>query len=147
VIGGTIAELTQAEVMSEIRVPVLPDLQRVVWVSRLAVIPLDQALTEVACVEKEVRDFLADGIDRAHARLEINRDECVRLENKILEQYWNQLRAHAQAHYVEERDVDDVLAMLAERYASAEKMRREKERREKERQEKQLLVDPYSAER
>ena len=146
-IGGTIGELTQAEVMSEIRVPVLPDLQRVVWVSRLAVLPLDQALTEIARVEQEVRDFLAAGIDRAHARLEVDRDECARLENKILEQYWNQLRAHAQAHFVEERDVDDVLAMLAERYDNAEKARREKALQEKARQEKELLVDPYSAER
>jgi hypothetical protein len=137
VIGSAVAELTQAGAMSEIRAPALPDFQRVAWVSRLAALPLDQALTEATCFEKEVRDFLADGTDLVHARLEVNRDGCARLENKVLEQYWNQLRAHAQAHYVEERDVDDVLAMLAQRYGSAENARWEKE----------PLSDPYSTER
>jgi hypothetical protein len=100
-------------------------------------LPLDQGVIEVTCVEKEVRDFLADGIDLVHARLEVSRDVCAQLENKTLEQYWNQLRAHAQAHYVEERDVDDVLAMLAQRYVSADLARREKE----------LLSNPFNTER
>jgi len=147
VIADAVAELTQAEAMSEIHVPLLPDLQRVAWVSHLAVLPLDQALTETTSFEKEVRDFLADGVDLVPARLEVSRDVCAQLESRILEQYWNQLRAHAQVHYVEERDVDDVLTMLAQRHASAEDARRENARREKERQEKELLLDPYSAER
>jgi hypothetical protein len=136
-IAAAVAKLTQAGAMSEIRAPVLPDFQRIAWVHRLAVLPLDQALIEVTCVEKEVRDFLADGIDLVHARLEVSRDVCAQLENKTLEQYWNQLRAHAQAHYVEERDVDDVLAMLAQRYVSADLARREKE----------LLSNPFNTER
>jgi hypothetical protein len=136
-IAAAVAELAQAGAMSEIRVPVLPDMQRVEWVNRLAALPLDRALTEAACVEKEVRDFLADGLDLVHARLEVSRDVCTRLENKALEQYWDQLRAHAQTHYVEERDVDEVLAMLAQRYASANLARHQAE----------LLADPFSAER
>ena len=136
-IAAAVAELTQAGAMSEIRVPALPDMQRIDWVNHLAALPLGQALTEVACVEREVRDFLADGVDLVHARLEVSRDECTRLENKALEQYWDQLRAHAQAHYVEERDVDEVLAMLAQRYASAHLARQQAE----------LLADPFSTER
>ena len=136
-IAAAVAELTQAGAMSEIRVPVLPDFQRIDWVNHLAALPPDQALTEAACVEKEFRDFLADGIDLVHARLEVSRDVCTRLENKALEQYWDQLRAHAQSHYVEERDVDEVLAMLAQRYASANLARHQAE----------LLADPFSAER
>jgi hypothetical protein len=136
-IAAAIAELTQAGAMNEIRAPVLPEFRRIAWVSRLAVLPVDQALIEVTCVEKEVRDFLADGIDLVHARLEVSRDVCARLENQALEQYWNQLRTHAQAHYVEERDIDDVLAMLTQRYVSADLARREKE----------LLANPFSTER
>jgi hypothetical protein len=136
-IAGTVAGLTQAEEMSEIRVPVLPDFQRVEWVNHLAALSLDQALTEATCFEQEVRDFLADGIDRVHIRLEVGRDECARLENRVLEQYWSQLREYAQTHYVEERDVDDVLTMLAQRFASAENARRERE----------LILDPFSTER
>jgi hypothetical protein len=136
-IAAAVAELTQAGAMSEIRAPVLPEFRRTAWVSRLAVLPLDQAVIEVTCAEKEVRDFLADGLDLVHARLEVSRDICARLENQALEQYWDQLRAHAQAHYVEERDVDDVLAMLTQRYVSADLARREKE----------LLANPFSTER
>ena len=136
-IAAAVAELAQAGAMSEIRVPVLPDLQRVEWVNRLAALPLNQALTEAACVEKEVRDFLTDGLDLVHARLEVSRDVCTRLENAALKQYWDQLRAHAQAHYVAERDVDEVLAMLAQRYASANLARQQAE----------LLADPFSTER
>ena len=136
-IAAIIAGLTQGGEMNELRPPVMPEFQRVAWVNRLGVMPFDQAIAEVVRVEQEVRDFLAGGIKLVHARLEVSRDECARLECKVLEQYWNQLRAHAQIHYVEERDVDDVLAMLAQRYASAEKARRGDE----------LLVDPFSTER
>jgi hypothetical protein len=136
-IAAAVAELVRAGAMSEIRVPVLPDFRRIAWINRLAVLPLDQALAEVTRVEKEVRDFLADGRDLVHARLEVSRDMCAQLENKALEQYWDQLRAHARAHYVEERDVDDVLAMLTERYVSADLARRQKE----------LSSNPFVAER
>ena len=119
VITGTVSELTQAGALTEIRVAVLPDLRRVAWVSRLAMLPLDQAIAEIARVEKDVRDFLADGNANAIARLEAGRTVCMQFENKLIEQYWAQLRAHARAHYVEERDIDDVLATLAQRYVSA----------------------------
>jgi len=142
VIAGTVAELTQVEALSEIRAPALPDFKRVAWVSQLTTLPLGQALTEAMCFEGEVRDFLADGIDLVHARLEVSRDECARLENQVLEQYWHQLRTHAQVHYVEERDVDEVLEMLTQRYANAENARREGAY-----QEKALLTDPYRTER
>jgi hypothetical protein len=136
-IAAAVAELAQSGSMSEVRMPVLPDLQRIDWVNHLAALPLDQALTEAACFEKEIRDFLAGGADLVHARLEVSRDECTRLENQVLEQYWDQLRAHAQAHYVEEREVDEVLAMLAERYASANNARQQEE----------LLSNPFNTER
>ena len=34
------------------------------------------------------------------------------IENQELESYWEVLRAHALAHYVQERDVDEVLNEL-----------------------------------
>jgi protein-disulfide isomerase-like protein with CxxC motif len=136
-ITAAVAELARGGAMSDIRAPVLPDFRRSAWVSRLAVLPLGQALTEIACVEKEVRDFLADSIDLVRARLEVSRDICTQLENKALEQSWDQLRAHARAHYVEERDVDDVLAMLSQRYVSAGLARRQKE----------LSLNPFNTER
>lgn len=125
VITGVVAELTHGGPHEEIRVPVLPDFRRVAWVSRLAVLPPDQAVAEVARVEKEVREFLAAGAELALARLEASRDVCTSLENQAVEQYWAQLRDHARAHYVEERDIDDVLEMLSQRYISADIARRQ----------------------
>jgi hypothetical protein len=133
----TVTDLAQAGAMSEICVPVLPDLQPVAWVSRLAVLQRDQALNEATCFEKEVRDFLADGVDQVRARLKASREECTRLESKFLEQYWTRLRAHAQTHYVEERDVDEVLDMLTQRYARVESVPEEEE----------TVLDPYAGER
>lgn len=125
VIAGVVTELTHGGPHEEIRVPVLPDFRRVEWVSRLAVLPADQAVAEVARVEKEVREFLAAGAELALARLEASRDVCTSLENQAVEQYWAQLRDHARAHYVEERDIDDVLEMLSQRYISADIARRQ----------------------
>jgi len=117
--------LAPADLAKEIRFPALPDLQRLAWVSRLAVIPPEKALTEVTRVEKETRDFLADPKPRTFARLEASREVCGQLVNHTLESYWSELRTHARAHYVEERDVADIIAMLSERYVDADIRRRQ----------------------
>ena len=125
VIAGTVSELTPAGVLGEVRVPVLPDFRRVAWVSRLALLPLAQALAEVAVIEKEARDFLTGGREFVLARLQASRDVCAQLESQAVERYWVQLRTHARTHYVEARDIDDVLGMLAQRYISADIARRQ----------------------
>ena len=100
-------------------------------------LPPDQAIAELTQVETEVRAFVVGGTDPVIARLEASRDACTQLESKALELYWDQLRAHARAHYVEERDIDDVLKMLAQRYVSADIVRRQRE----------LPSNPFLAER
>jgi hypothetical protein len=137
VITGAVTELTQAGSLTDLRAPALPDFRRVDWVSRLAVLPAGQTIAEVTRVEKEIRDFLAGGSEVALARLEAGRDVCGQFENTIIEQYWAQLRAHARAHYVEERDIDDVLAMLVHRYVSADIAR----------QQQALSTNPFLTER
>jgi hypothetical protein len=127
--------LAPANLAALILFPALPDLQRVAWVSRLAVIPPEKALIEVARVEKETREFLADPKTRTFARLQASRESCEQQLNQTLEGYWNQLRAHARAHYVEERDVADIIAMLSERYVDADIRRRQQA----------LSVDPFSS--
>jgi hypothetical protein len=52
-------------------------------------------------------------------RLQASRVSSVQRQENYLQQYWDQLRAHAQAHWVEERDVDQVLDTLGERYDDA----------------------------
>lgn len=99
--------------------PSLPDLQRVAWVSRLAVLPPPKALAEVKAVEEELREFLDGPVDQPPTLLRAVRDECGQHSVGVLEEYWNQLRAHARQHYVEERAVSEIIAMLGPQYGDA----------------------------
>ena len=105
--------------------PVLPDLLRVSWVSRLAVIPPDMALAEVMRVEPEIKELLKVPEGEVLARLQASREYCGKTVAQTLEDYWNQLREHARAYYVEEREIDDVIRMLSERYVDAHLQRRQ----------------------
>jgi len=127
--------LAPAGIGAKIAFPPLPDLQRVAWVSRLAVIPPEKALVEVTGVEKETRDFIRNSTSSTFALLETNREACDRLVSETLEGYWNDLRAHARKHYVEEREVVDIIGMLSERYVDADIRRRQQA----------LSVDPFSS--
>ena len=53
--------------------------------------------------------------------------------------YWKQLREYALANYVEEKDVDEVIAVMTERYITAELQRH--------RQRLATADDPYMGER
>ncbi len=111
-----VAEHARAIGSAEIRVPALPNLQRVTWVSRLGVMPVEQVVAEIARVESEVRAFITGGVEPATVRLQMARELCAQLQENFLQSYWNQLRTHARIHYVEERDLDEVLISLAQRY-------------------------------
>ncbi len=120
IIAGAINELTPPVQGGEIRLPVLPDLRRLAWVNRLAALPPDEAVPELIRAESEIRAFVNGGQETVIARLEASRDICTQLEANALDLYWNQLRAHARAHYVEDRDIDEVLEMLSQRYANTD---------------------------
>ncbi len=96
--------------------PVLPNFRRLVWVDWLAVVPAGHLVTEVTRIEGEIRSFLNRGVIETMDRLQACRDAGNDRQDAILRVLWNRLRTHAQSHYVEERDVDDVLDSLARRY-------------------------------
>jgi hypothetical protein len=102
-----------------VAVPTLPNLQRVTWVNRLTVIPLATVPAEIARVEAELRAFLNGGVDLAIARIRATRESAQRHEHDFIQRYWNQLRTHARIHYVEERDLDEVLEGLTHSYGTA----------------------------
>lgn len=125
VLEQSIASLAGEGPAREVKVPVLPDLYRVAWVGRLAVIPPAQLVPEAARVEAEFRQMLTDTMPLIAARLDAARTVCGNLAETALEEYWNQLRQHARAHYVEARDVGDVLEYLTQRYVDADLKRRQ----------------------
>jgi hypothetical protein len=99
----------------EVRVPPLPQFRRRVWVDALASSELSLAILELNRAEMELRAFL-NGMQPIIGRLQAGRVSCVQRHEDYLRQYWDQLRAHAQGHWVEERDVDEVLETMAARY-------------------------------
>jgi hypothetical protein len=109
----------------EVRVPPLPQFRRNAWVHWLCAVPLEQAMIDVARAEGEIRSFLSD-MQPITGRLQASRVSCVQRQEDYLQQYWGQLRAHAQAHWVEERNVDEVLDTLSARY-DADITRRQRE--------------------
>jgi hypothetical protein len=111
-INGQIMQLAG----NDVRLPAVPAFRRTVWVDWLSLIPLEQAVGEVTRVEFEVRSFLQSGLQPVAAKLQATRAWCTLTQENLVEQYWTQLRAHALAHYVEERDVDEVLETLAQHY-------------------------------
>lgn len=109
----------------EVRIPALPEMQHVSWVARLAVVPAVQLRSETARLEGEFRLLLTEGMTLVAARLDSAREVCGNLIENALEQYWNQLRQYARQHYVEEREVGEVLEHLTRRYIDADLQRRQ----------------------
>ena len=127
--------LAPAGLAEQICFPALPDLLRVSWVSRLAVIPPEMALAEVMRVEPEIRALLGTPGGQVVARLQSSRDYCAKIVEQTLEDYWSQLREYARANYIEERPVNDIINMLSERYVDADIRRRQRA----------MNVDPFVA--
>jgi hypothetical protein len=125
--------LAPADLAAQVRFPAVPDLQWVTWVGRLAVLPPPQALAEVTRAETEVREFLAGPGEHLQPRLAAVRAACAQRADTMLDRYWETLRQHARAHYVEECDIDQVIAMLHERYVDADLRRRQEA----------MTVDPF----
>lgn len=125
VIAQAARALVPAGTKPEPGFPDLSHLQRLPWVSRLAVLPPEKALAEVTQAEAGIRALVGGPDHATFARLQQNRARCAELSDGLLEHYWHQLRAHARAHYVEEREVHDVIRMLSETYVDAELRRRQ----------------------
>ncbi len=117
--------LATEDVAAQLAFLELPNLQRAAWVTRLAVIPPEQAQADVAGAEEEIRAFLARPDESRRAALQSMRDACAAHAERVLDGYWEQLRTHARAHYVEARDVDDIIAMLRDRYVDADLRRQQ----------------------
>ncbi len=115
-IADAINKDLQSGIQDGIRLPALPHFRRIIWVDWLSTVPFEQLAGELTRIEAEVSLVLRNSIGNALAITKNSRDTCARRQNAFLLTYWSQLRTHAQTYYVEERDVDGVLALLAERY-------------------------------
>jgi hypothetical protein len=126
-IAAQIAFLLPAAAAAEVRVPALPDFRRVAWVNRIASLPPEQLVAETSRVERDARAFAAHDHSTVPLRLQASHEACRHHEDIFVKQYWDQLRAHAQAHYVEDREIDEVIEILTQNYVTSDLARRQKE--------------------
>ena len=123
----------------DVVLPELPIKGVVGWVDNLALQHDRDALPAAQEMEADARGVVAKRLTDYHASATAALEAIGVIENQELESYWEVLRAHALAHYVQERDVDEVLNELNERYVVANIERRQRAI--------ESQVDPYGHER
>ena len=123
----------------DVVLPELPIKGVVGWVDNLALQHDRDALPAAQEMEADARGVVAKRLTEYHASAAAAFEALGVIENQELESYWEVLRAHALAHYVQERDVDEVLNELNERYVVANIERRQRAI--------ESQVDPYGHER
>jgi hypothetical protein len=122
-----LAALLPAGAENELCLPPTPSFRFTAWVALLPSLPAAQLVAEVSQTENLVRQHYSEQSASIAARLAASRELCDRYEREFLEHYWNQLRTHAQLHYVEEREIDDVIEELSQRYITSDLARRQRE--------------------
>lgn len=118
----------------ELPVPTFPPVS---WVDQLALMDNVTALAELQRAEVDARSLGGDGIRTIMTYGTHAHQACVGAREGYLKGYWDQLRQHALAHYVTERDVDEVINELTQHYVAADLLRRQNE----------LVSNPFENER
>jgi len=135
----TMAMYAAGSAYSEVQVAELPIKGVVGWVDNLALMHDRDALPAAQEMEADARAIVAKKLTEFHGSAAAALSALGTIEGQELESYWEVLRAHALAHYVQERDVDEVLNELNERYVVANIERRQRAI--------ESQVDPYGHER
>ena len=122
----TMAMIGANSAYKDIQLADLPIKGVVGWVDNLALQHDRDALPAAQEMESDARTVVAKKLTHYHASAAAALEAIKVIENQELESYWEVLRAHALAHYVQERDVDEVLNELNERYVVANIERRQR---------------------
>jgi hypothetical protein len=113
VIAGTIYD------HDEVRVLPPPFAGLVQWVENLELRANVEALVKMQNKEAEVRLLLVNKLLPLRSRATTAREAVTKAQEDYFENYWADLRLHALTHYVKDREVDEVLDELTERYLGA----------------------------
>ena len=135
----TMAMYAANSAYKDVQLVELPIKNVVGWVDNLALQHDRDALPAAQEMEADARAVVAKKLTLFHASAEAALEAMVAIDQQELDNYWEVLRAHALAHYVQERDVDEVLNELNERYVVANIERRQRAI--------ESQVDPYGHER
>lgn len=107
-----------------VQLPGPPAFRNSAWVEKISLLPDDQLFSEAQRLEVEARSFGNEGIAALLAKGNELRSACRAACQTILNDYWSKLRAYSQAHYVQERDVDEVIEELTKHYTDVAQRRR-----------------------
>jgi tetratricopeptide (TPR) repeat protein len=135
----TMAMYAANSAYKDVELPELPIKGVVGWVDNLALQHDRDALPAAQEMESDARAVVAKKLGEYHTAAQTAVESLSTIETQELESYWEVLRAHALAHYVQERDVDEVLNELNERYVVANIERRQRAI--------ESQLDPYGHER
>ena len=110
--ASRVTQLSADELPASARLPSGPQFRTVAWIDHLATLSDDAALTELEKCEEEARTFTRDGIKTLLDQAATTHAACLQLREDYLQACWQEAREHALAHYVKERDLDEVIAEL-----------------------------------
>lgn len=129
-----VARVTEKTIFDGIRPPEPPIPTQAITVDRLAKLDETEAIVQMQQIEATIRATIAERIPHLQAAIDAAHEHVAQRESAYLDTYWQQLRAHAQTHYVAERDLDEVLNELSSRYIAQHKLQ-------------EVLQSPYLHER
>jgi hypothetical protein len=135
----TMAMYAANSAYKDVQLAEIPIKNVVGWVDNLALQHDRDALPAAQEMEADARGVVAKKLTEYHASAKAALESIIAIDQQELDNYWEVLRAHALAHYVQERDVDEVLNELNERYVVANIERRQRAI--------ESQVDPYGHER
>jgi hypothetical protein len=126
-ITNEVTRLADGKIPTASLLPALPAFRHGAWVDKVILLSPAESVREFQLCEAEARAFCGGGKNDLLLRAETTRSACLRARLDYLDKYWEQLRAHALTHYVEPRDVDEVLAELTHHYVAADLKRRQRD--------------------
>jgi hypothetical protein len=138
-LSRSMAMIAANSAYKDVQLPELPIKGVVGWVDNMALQHDRDALPAAQEMEAQARNVVSKKLNEFHASAAAALEALTAIEGQELESYWEVLRAHALAHYVQERDVDEVLNELNERYVVANIERRQRSM--------ESQADPYGHER
>ncbi len=110
------------------RLPALPPFRAAIWVDKTLLLPPAKRAAELQAAEAEARAFCTGGKNDLLIAAEKVRAASLHAREASLDEYWRGLRAHALAHYVKPREVDETIAELTERYLVGDLEHHQRER-------------------
>ena len=116
--AGRVTQLSADELPDTARLPAGPQFRNALWIDQLMALGDKTAIVELEKCEAEARFFIREGVKQMLEQAATTYAACVQLRDDYLNACWQEARDHALRNYVQERDIDEVIAELHTNYAA-----------------------------